>query len=462
MNWSQPAFEDLARLVGERTGLAFAPGRRAAVEAEIRRVLARAGAAGPAEYLERLGPDPDPHALDDLIAELTVGETYFFREPDQFRFLRDTVLPEIRARRGHGHILRAWSAGCASGEEAYSLAIVFREELPAGRAHLLATDLSREALARARRARYSDWSLRGEGAAAARPYLRPEGNDHVVVEPLRRMVSPGYLNLAVDDYPSAASGVWGMDLIFCRNVLIYLDRETVGAVARRLHDSLAPGGWLIAASSDPPLLEHAPFEPVATDRGLFYRRGGRGRPAPPAPARRRRGPDRRPARPRRVLAEARESLARGDYAGAVDRTRGPARGRGPGPAHPGPGQPRRRAGRARLGRGDGAYPLSDELHHLRAVLLLGLGRVAEAAEAARRAVYLDRGSAMAHFTLGLILARMGDRSGAWRAYRNARDLGRARPPGEPVPLSDGVPAGRLARSAESLMARLQERVGGIP
>ena len=141
MSWSQPAFENLARLVGERTGLAFDPGRRPAAEEQIRRVLARAGDAGPAEYLERLGPDPDPHALDDLIAELTVGETYFFREPDQFGFLRDTVLPEVRGRRGHGHILRAWSAGCASGEEAYSLAIVFREELPAGRAHLLATDL---------------------------------------------------------------------------------------------------------------------------------------------------------------------------------------------------------------------------------------------------------------------------------------------------------------------------------
>jgi chemotaxis protein methyltransferase CheR len=463
LNWSLPAFEDLARLIGESTGLDFAPGRRTAAEAQIRRVMARAGAAGPEEYLDRLGADPDPHALDDLIAELTVGETYFFREPEQFNFLRETVLPEIRSRRAHGHILRAWSAGCASGEEAYSLAIVLHEELPAGRAHLLATDLSRDALARAHRARYSDWSLRGEGAWAARPYLRPEGNDHVVVEPLRRMVSPGYLNLAVDDYPSAASGVWGMDLIFCRNVLIYLDRETIRKVARRLHDSLAPGGWLIAASSDPSLLEHAPFEPVVTDRGLFYRRKGvvvPRLPAPPAES----NPPRADLDPDlgAVLAEARESLALGDYAGAVDRTR----------ALPGA------AARAlhiralanldgRLAERDSAgataeYPLSDEIHHLRAVLLLGLGRVAEAAEAARRAVCLDRGSAMAHFTLGLILTRLGDRAGAWRAYRNARDLGRARPPGEPVPLSDGEPAGRLARSAETLMARLQERVGGMP
>ena len=102
------------------------------------------------------------------------------------------------------------------------------------------------------------------------------------------------------------------------------------------------------------------------------------------------------------------------------------------------------------------------MYHLRAVLLLGLGRVSEATEAARRAVCLDRGSAMAHFTLGLILARLGDRAGAWRAYRNARDLGHTLPPGEPVPLSDGVSAARLARSAESLMARLQERVGETP
>jgi len=463
VRWSRPAFEDLARVLVERTGLAFAPGRRRATEAGIGRVLARAGVSGPEEYLRRLGPDPDPRALDDLIAELTVSETYFFREPEQFRFLRAVVVPEVRARRGAGHTLRAWSAGCASGEEAYSMAIAFHEELPAGRAHLLATDIARDSLARAGAARYSDWSLRGEGAEAARPYLRSEGGGHVVAESIRRLVAPKYLNLALEGYPSAASGVWGMDVIFCRNVLIYLDRAVVGAVARRLHASLAEGGWLIAASSDPPLLEHAPFEAVATEWGLFYRRAkAAARAALPAPAPPWTSPppgeslDDDPV----AIEEALRSLAMGDSGRAAERTRGL-----PGPAaralhiralaNIDAGLAERASAEATA-----LHPLSDELHHLRAVLLLGLGRVAEAAEEARRAVYLDRGSAMAHFTLGSILDRRGDRPGAWRAYRNARDLAGARPPEEVVPLSEGEPAGRLARLAESRMARLLERVGG--
>jgi chemotaxis protein methyltransferase CheR len=99
------------------------------------------------------------------------------------------------------------------------------------------------------------------------------------------------------------------------------------------------------------------------------------------------------------------------------------------------------------------HPLSSELHYLRAVLLLDLGRDAEALPAVRRALYLDRSLAIAHFTLGSILQRRGDGAGAWRAYRNARDLCRACPAEEIVPLSDGEPAERLAAAAETQMAR---------
>ena len=89
--------------------------------------------------------------LDDLLVELTVGETYFYREPGQFEFLRREVLPGLR---GSGEPVRAWSAGCASGEEAYTLAMLFADEGLGDRAHVLATDICREALARARRANY--------------------------------------------------------------------------------------------------------------------------------------------------------------------------------------------------------------------------------------------------------------------------------------------------------------------
>src|SRR5262245_61765642 len=169
MTWSQPAYEAIANLVSDRTGLAFAPTRRESVELSIRRVMARAGLADLDRYHALLAENAA--ALDDLLGELTVGETYFFREPAQFDFLRREVLPDIRRRRRLQHPLRAWSAGCATGEEAYSLAVLFLQEGIGDGARLLATDISRTALARARRGGYTDWSLRGPGADLMKPYL---------------------------------------------------------------------------------------------------------------------------------------------------------------------------------------------------------------------------------------------------------------------------------------------------
>jgi chemotaxis protein methyltransferase CheR len=100
------------------------------------------------------------------------------------------------------------------------------------------------------------------------------------------------------------------------------------------------------------------------------------------------------------------------------------------------------------------HPLSSELHYLRAVILHGLGSEIEAARAARRVLYLDRSLAIAHFLLGTILRRRGDRAGAWRSFRNARDLCASRPGAEVVALTDGEPAGRLAEAAALQMTRL--------
>ena len=105
------------------------------------------------------------------------------------------------------------------------------------------------------------------------------------------------------------------------------------------------------------------------------------------------------------------------------------------------------------------YPFSTELHYLRAVLLLSLGRMGDAANAARRVIYLDRTLALAHFLLGSILQQQGDRSGAWRAYRNARDLASQQPPGDVVPLAEGETAGRLAEQAAGQMAAAGHRRG---
>ena len=467
MTWTHPAFGPLTRLVRTRTGLAFSPERRPSLELGVRRAMARAGVADLDGYPDLLAREGA--LLDDLIEELTVPETYFFREPAQFEFLRKVALPEISGRRGPGQAIRAWSAGCCSGEEAYSLAMLFAEEGLSGRSHVLATDIARGALAKARRARYGEWSLRGEGATSAQRHLQRTEDGYAVEDAIRAAVTFEHLNLALDVYPSYASGACGMDLILCRNVLIYLDPETIHEVAVRLHATLADGGWLVTASSDPPLTSAAPFEVVAVEEGVFYRRALAPRRTGPGPAGLRAGPEcdgfssRRGTEPRvsvgratdrsnaetePALEAARDDLARGDYARAAERARSLA------------GLPAADALYVRAlanldspaaeracGAASARHPLSGELHYLHAVLLLGLGREAEAARAVRRTLYLDRSLAIPHFVLGSIQRRQGDLAGARRSFRNARELCASCPADAVVPLSDGESAGRLAESA---------------
>ncbi len=466
MTWTHPAYEAVVNGLGARTGLTFSQERHAHAEIGVRRAMGRAGTSDPERYRQLLAKDES--LLDDLIVELTVGETYFFREPAQFEFIRRVVLPGLRLDRGRAHPGQIWSAACASGEEAYSLAMLIEEEKLAGQVHVLATDISRAALSKARLGDYGPWSLRGEGEAIARRHLRREGNRIVVGESIRKSISFEYLNLALDVYPSFVTGTWGLDLVLCRNVLIYFDRDTVRAVAQRLYSSLAEGGWLITASSDPPLGDAAPFEVVVADEGVFYRRASladplqvqsRGlviaglepkRPARPVPP-----PLPIPSR-ESVLDEARQDLAAGRYAEAADRTRGLEKDVEAAALYV------RALANLDAAKAESAcaeavrrHSFSSELHYLRAVLLVGLGRDEEAAAEARRVLYLDRSLAIAHCLLGALQRRRGDHDGAWRSFRNARDLCSARPVDEVVPLSDGEPNGRLAENARLQMAQIE-------
>ena len=458
MSWSDPSFERLASMLGTRTGLVFIPDRRAGAELGVRRAMERAGVADPERY--RLMVAGNESLLDDLLVELTVGETYFYREPAQFDFLRREVLPGLRES---GEPVRAWSAGCASGEEAYTLAMLFADEGLGDRAHVLATDISRAALARARRASYGAWSLRGECASAPLPHLRLHegGPRYIVDESVRRLVTFEHLNLALDVYPSFATGTHRTDLIFCRNVLIYFDRETVRAVAGRLAASLSEGGWLVTASSDPPLGAEDGLEPIVTDFGVFYRRA---RPEPPADlVAAASQPEPRAVFTGSALSAARDDLARGRFARAAERSA------------PGEDDPEACALNVRAlanldldlaartcAEAVARHPFSAELHYLYAVLLVGLDRDAEASSEARRVLYLDRTLAVAHFLLGSVSLRRDDRAGARRGYRNARDLCAALPAGAVLALSDGEPAGRLAELARLQLERLDAAEGALP
>jgi len=444
--------EDILAFLAGRAGLVFPPGRAEAVREGIGRAMTRTGAADSASYLADL--EASPVALDDLISELVVGETYFFRDPAQFDFLRRDAIPRVMGDRRPDHVLRVWSAGCASGEEAYSLAILLDEMGLGVRAAILGSDLCRSALVKARQAVYGDWSFRGAVSEAILGRFEPDGNRRRLCDRIRERVRFEYMNLALDMYPSFAAGIWGMDVIMCRNVLIYFTPEAARATARRLYDTLGSGGWLLTGPSDPPLQDLASFEAVITPGGTAYRRAPRsvtvsGWNSPPAVAAVSfpvsvetailEDPGASPVRMEAVAAPdvACASEAEPDPAARVRELANSA------------GLP------AALREAEEATrrsPLSPELAFLHAVVLAELGRLDEAAAVARIALFLDRTLAVGHFLQGTILRRLGDLDGAARAFRNARDLAAGRLPDEPMPLADGERAGRLAEGAAAQLA----------
>ena len=452
----------------------------------VARGMRRAGAPDVTTYVARLRTDPAE--LDALVADITVGETYFFRDPQQFHVIREEILP-VLLRDRVGRPLRVWSAGCASGEEAYTLAILLAQLGRGSADQIIGTDISRPALVRAHRGEYGPWSLRTTPPQVTARYFEPSGKGFALVHDIHGRVEFRYLNLAADTYPSLASGVWGMDLILCRNVLIYFDAETVERVAVRLLAGLTPDGWLVLGASDPPLTDLVPCEVVITAAGLAYRRssravvhrgGGTRRPEPgdvrgiptvgtvlptpvgsPVMAEAAPAPDAGRARAGSpTLRDAIRAYEAREYPAATDAARHLTRADGADPvawvilvrslANAGDLEAAGRACAAGLDR----CRTSAELAYLHGVLLAEAGRHTEGAGALRRALYLDRHLVVAHLALAAVLTRTGETDAARRALRNAARVLGGMSDADVVAASDGERAGRLVETVRAHLALL--------
>jgi len=210
-----------------------------------------------------------------VLEHLTVGETYFFRNAPQFAALRRQVLPDLIQRQAKLRSLRLWSAGCATGEEPYSLAMTINDMLPdeaTWQVTTLATDLNAGFLARAREALYSNWSFRETPEELRSRYFTPEENRWRLRVEIRRRVIFARLNLVEDMFPSVISGTCALDLIFCRNVMIYFDEATIRRVVDRLYRALSPGGWLFVGHAEPQASVYHQFEVHNFPNTVVYRK----------------------------------------------------------------------------------------------------------------------------------------------------------------------------------------------
>jgi chemotaxis protein methyltransferase CheR len=214
-------------------------------------------------------------AWDLILAHLTIGETYFFRNGPQFDALRESIIPDILRRRADTHGLRVWSAGCATGEEPYSLAMTIRDLLPdpaLWHASILATDINPQFLERARTALYSDWSFRETSDDLRARFWIKEQNRWRLRPEIRHMVMFARLNLAEPSYPSIVNGTSAIDLLVCRNVTIYFDQATTRQVVERFYKTLVPGGWLIVGHSEPQASMYQQFEVHNFPNTVVYRK----------------------------------------------------------------------------------------------------------------------------------------------------------------------------------------------
>lgn len=241
--------ERLRSLVGERLGLALDGGRTAFLGELLGRRL-KARGVDEESYLERLRNDPSWEEVGCLAEELTVGETYFFRNREQFQALREVVLPERMRERRASERLSLLSAGCATGEEAYSLAIVVRETVPdpPWNVTIRALDVNPATLAKAARARFSSWALRETPAETLIRWFREDGQMAVLDPTLKAAVRFENHNLARNDAPLGPPG--SFDAVFCRNVLMYFAPEVARQVVARLAAVLAPGGYLFLGHAE--------------------------------------------------------------------------------------------------------------------------------------------------------------------------------------------------------------------
>lgn len=462
-------------VIAARLGLHFEDAKLGFL-AEVLRERLDAGRDAPGAYLRRLETGERAEETGELARRLTVGETYFFRNQSQFRALVEEALPERMKARASERRLNVLSAGCASGEEAYTLAMVLRQAVPdpSWTIAIRAVDINPDALQRAAAGRYGAWALRETPEAARKLWFRQSGSDFVLQDDIRSAVTFERRSITAADADLWRRGFY--DIVFCRNVIMYFSVETMRAVVAQIAGALAPGGYVFLGHAESLRGLSQDFHLLHTHDTFYYRTRRAGEPAPsegapPAIWSRAKAVERGAAEApawHESIAQASERIrALGDEPaadGSADRppAAAPQAAATPTPT-PGLAQifdllrlerftealaqiralPPDAARdpdallltavlQAHSGRLDDAAEVAtrllalDELnagaHYVLALCEEGAGNARAAADHDSFAVYLDRGFAMPRLHLGLIAARSGDTRAARRELGHALSL----------------------------------------
>jgi chemotaxis protein methyltransferase CheR len=432
-----------------------------------------------------------------LASHLTVGETYFFREKNSFDGLEQYILPElIRSRRGTERRLRIWSAGCCTGEEPYSIAILLGKMIPdlkEWNITILATDINPRFLRKATQGVYKEWSFRDTAPGLKERYFKKtKDGKYEVPAHVKEMVTFSYLNLADDVYPSLENNTNAMDIIFCRNVLMYFEPQRAKRVAQNLYRALMEGGWLIVSPTETSHVLFSQFVTANFPGAILYKKDSNPvrigqtvempsvRPVeePVAPLQpvfesvpepeaiqkinrefhQLEAEEQKTPAPQTPYEEAETLYEQGRYSDAAGKIRmwlslGQSDAKAMGLLA------RIYANQGCLGdalewckKAVAADKLNPGWCYLLATILQEQGKVEEAVTILRRALYLDQNFVLAHFALGNLTRRQGKLKESQRHFDNALSLLSAVRQENILPESEGITAGRLIEIIRSTIS----------
>jgi chemotaxis protein methyltransferase CheR len=496
--------------IKRRVGLSFPPGRNDDLRRGIAAIAAERGFDDHSSCLSWIMATAlDRSIVETLASALTVGETYFFRDPQVFEAIEHSILPAvISRRREQERFLRIWSAGCSTGEEAYSLAILLLRtlhDIDDWSVTLLATDINPNSLKKAGAGIYSEWSFRSNPQWVKDRYFQKLGEGRYEINTtIKDLVTFSYLNLVEDAYPALLTNTNAMDIILCRNVLMYFSKDAGEATVEKVQRSLVPDGRLIVSATETSLVSNRHLVPEVCNGITTYRKSEIMQPGPvpaapvistafsipdvfrpvaagppgtayqAAPVKKPAGTPRPAGIPVPVLTQ-RTSLPplpekdlyatavalfeSGDYSGAEKILSSHTAGH--------PHDPKAMALMAQVmaNRGDLAGArgwcekaiaedkLNPAFHHLLATIRQEEGATDDAIGELRRALYADPSYIPALFTLAQLRRRQGLLGESDVHYRNARTLLSSHQPGDVIGGAGGMSAAGLERIICSVIGK---------
>jgi chemotaxis protein methyltransferase CheR len=425
--------------------------------------------------------------IEVLARHLTVGETYFFREKKVLHILEERIFPElIHGCAREGRMLRIWSAGCCTGEEPYSIAMILDRLIhPSAEwnATILATDINPAFLQKATDGLYNDWSFRDAPVWMKGRYFEKRKNGQFEILPdIRKRVTFSYLNLAENTYPSALNGTDAMDMIFCRNVMMYFSTEARRKIIRNFHRSLVDGGWLVVSAVEIQSSSFHQFNTKSFPGGTLYQKSETSTvhagpadheilaPVPPLPLSNTSAtPETHRMHPHDLVGTAFSNGKNAQQKWPAPEADSPrSKKKMPGPltridrdSHE-KSEAHHRMARAHANQGELGEAIKwcekaiaeDKLdsanHYLMATLQLESGQEENAAQSLLRTLYLDPDFVLAHFALASLHLSQGRKREATRYFDNTLSLLHKLPSDTLLPESEGLMAGHLIEIIRSL------------